>query len=142
MTTELVVARRWVVAALAADSGPSGVWTLLGGRVRARRAAQGGPYPQLVLTVPAATDLLGVGGVRVWTDLLVDCALIIEGNDSETASALMARIDGLLHRGSGTPLGGQVWACLRVFPFEYSEVVDGRDYLHLGSRYRLWASAT
>ncbi|GIW06360.1 MAG: hypothetical protein KatS3mg060_1165 [Dehalococcoidia bacterium] len=142
MTTELVVARRWIRSVLAADSGPSGVWTVLGGRVRARRAVQGAPYPQLVLTVPAATDLLGVGGTRVWTNLLVDCRLISEGNNSEAASALAARIDQLLHRGSGAPVGGRVWACVREFPFEYSEVVEGREYLHVGGRYRLWATAT
>lgn len=142
MTTELVVARRWLRGVLAADTGPEGVWTVLGGRVRARRAAQGQPYPQLVLTVPAATDLLAVNGVRVWTDLMVDCKLIAEGDDSDTASAVLARIDALLHRGSGTTVGGQVWACVRLFPFDYSEVVDGREYLHLGSRYRLWVTAT
>jgi hypothetical protein len=55
-----------------------------------------------------------------------------------TATSIADRIDAALHGKSGSVAAGTVHACVRDEPIEYTEVMDGVTYQHLGGLYRVY----
>lgn len=127
----------WIWTTLASDATLTplihGVW--LGGT-----APQGTAFPFVTFQMMAANDLMVVDAIRVWTNLVYLVKVVGESADFQTLRAVVARIDALLHRGSGTAADGTVWACVREQAIRMPEVVSGRQFRHDGALYRLYAT--
>ena len=139
--SELNAADRWIYGALAADTA---LVAVVGARIYVDLAPQTTPptaTPYVVWQMQSATDLMVIGGIRVWSNAVylvrgVDKSLTWGGNSKTMAD----RIDAALHRASGTNVDGQVYACVREQAWRMMEVSDGVVYRHSGGIYRLYAA--
>lgn len=130
----------WIYSTL---SGNSPVNTAVGGRIINGQspAEVAVPFIEFSMAVPA-TDTLGVGGVRILVDALYDVKVVVEGGSFTPAATIMKLVDALLHQKTVTVTGGSL-TCVRVSTFRYPDTtVEGRQYLHVVSSYRILASST
>lgn len=136
---ETNAAEQWLSTTLKADATLAG---LVSTRVyNTRRPSTTTPFPCVIFQLQAAgDDLLVLGGVRVWANMLYLVRGIAEQTSYEGNLASIAnRIDAVLHAQSGTATAGTVWVAVRERPFQMSEIVDGRTFAHLGGLYRVYA---
>lgn len=125
MANELPAAENYVHDAL---SG------LLSGRVYSGIAPSGATYPLIVFQIQSpGSDLIVVGGNRVWAEPLVLARVIGKTGSWTTIAATADAIDAALHNTSG----GVVAWCKRESPFSLVELTNGVQYRHLGGLYRL-----
>src|SRR5947209_4187034 len=137
----MAAARQWLFGTMTGDPTLTGL--LPGGAtsgVNNVKAAQGTPYPLVVYQFMSGIDYAAVGAFRIWTNMIWLIKAVAESADAATLDAIVARIDTLLHRASGTPASGTVWACVRETTIDYPEDVSGRSYRHLGGTYRVYAA--
>ncbi len=114
-------------------------------------AATGGVYrefapvdtlvPFALVAQQAATDILTVNAVRIWTDILLQIKMIGPSGSGGNYAALVAgadRIDALFGRVG--PIGlpsGAVVSCYREQTIAYGELVNAQPFSHLGGLYRI-----
>lgn len=134
---ELLAAREWLYAKLAADATLTGI---VGTRIYAELAPENATFPFVLVTeMSPGNDLRVVGTGRIWSEPLflvqaVDQTASYTGN----IKTLATRIDAVLHGSSGPATDGTVWACVRERPFTMPETGPGGvQYRHLGGMYRV-----
>lgn len=103
-------------------------------------APQGTLYPFVTFQFMSGMDYAAVGAYRIWTNMLWLVKAVGETANFADLSAIVARIDALLHRTSGTPADGTVWSCTREQTINLPEVVSGKQYRHSGALWRLYAT--
>lgn len=134
---ELLAAREWLYARLAADTALTAV---VGSRIYADVGPENATYPLvMVIELSPGNDLRVVGTARIWA-----APLFLVKGVSQAASfggnlkTIATRIDAVLHGASGPATSGQVWACVREQPFSLAETAPGGvQYRHLGGLYRV-----
>lgn len=138
---ETARARAWVVAVLKDDTtlGP-----LIGSGSAARIyngvAPAGARYPFVVMQLlSGGTDLMGVGAIRIWADMLWLIKAVTKGSSTGPLEPIVDRIDELLHGASGTVSGGVIWDCVRERPFELPTVENGVNFVQQGAEWRIKA---
>jgi len=103
-------------------------------------APQGTPYPFVTFQFMSGIDYAAVGAFRIWTNMLWLVKAVGETATFADLNAIVARIDTLLHRTSGTPVDGTVWSCTREQVINLPEVVSGKQYRTSGALWRIYAS--
>ncbi len=104
-------------------------------------APQSTAYPFVVFQEMSGNDLMVTGAIRVWTGMQFIVKVVGQTADYGDIKAAVARVDTLLHRGSGTPADGTVWSCVREQTVRLVETgPGGQAYRHGGGIYRLLAS--
>lgn len=135
---ELLAARQWLYATLAADTLLAAV---VAGRIYTEQAPEDATFPLVLLTeLSPGDDLRVVGTGRIWADPL----FLVRGV-AQTASfggtlvTIAGRIETALNGKAGTATNGRVWSCVRERPFSLAETVTpgGTQYRHLGGVYRV-----
>lgn len=122
-------------------SGDATLLALLAGGVKPGGSApQGTPYPFLTYQMMSGIDYAAVGAYRIWTNLIYLVKVVGRSADYQTLRTAVARVDALLHRGSGTAADGTIWACVREQTIRMPEIVSGDQYRHDGALYRLYAT--
>lgn len=124
-----------MVGVLKADSTLHG---LVGDRVYTMNAPTGALYPFLVLkNMAPVPPTRGVGAVVIWENEYWMVKAVVKELSRKNAGAIMDRVKVVLDRGSGITTSGKVVACVSEGSVEYSEVVNGSEFVHLGIRFRL-----
>ncbi len=80
-------------------------------------------------------DLIGVGGVRVWADMLYTIKVIDKNTSFANASSIADRVDTLLHRTSNQQY--KITECVRRWPYEYRESQPQSEFVHIGGIYNI-----
>lgn len=132
------VAEEFIYGLLNGDATLTGL--LAGGIKPGGSAPQGTPYPFVTYQMMSSIDLMVVDAIRIWTNLVYLVKVVGESADYQTLRAVVARIDALLHRASGTATDGTIWACVREQSIRMPEVVSGKQFRHDGGLYRLYAT--
>jgi hypothetical protein len=103
-------------------------------------APQGTAFPFVTFQFMSGLDYAAVGAYRIWSNMLWLIKAVGETANFADLNAIVARIDALLHRSSGTAVDGTVWACVREQTVNLPEVVQGKQYRHSGALYRVYAT--
>lgn len=136
---ETHAAERWLYERLAGDVALTAV---VGTRIYNGLRSPSAPLPCVVFQLQAAgPDLMVVGAVRVWANLVYVVRGIVEGRSYTGEAKIIAdRIDALLHAQQGSNADGAVWECVRERPFALVETTEaGREFRHVGGVYRVRA---
>lgn len=133
---------RWLTEVLGGDAllqslAPGGVHY---GRVPRPTSTSTEQWPAVVFALLSGLDVRPQGHEYVWAD----CIYVVKGIDKQ---ANFARVEGvaqqlstLLDNASGTPPGGQVFACQRLYPIEQLEDTTGMEsFVHLGGAFHIQA---
>lgn len=137
--SEIQVAKRFVVNKLRADA------TVLAtvpatSIVQERQDEDATPPYIIVANSRAASDFMGVGTIRIKSDVHVLVKVVAFGASFKDYEALVDRIDVLLHGTKGPVVGGgTIVACVRETPVAYMESNEGVEYIHFGAVY--WIQA-
>lgn len=121
--------------------------TWFGDRVWESVAPPDATYPYILGTLVAATDLIIIGGRRVWADMLWQWEVWSRTNDPAVVAQRATHMDGLLHNVSGTVTGASYWSGIVVGMVRERELrlppeVDGDViYRRGGGEYRQLVSA-
>jgi hypothetical protein len=138
----MAAARQWLFNTLTADATLTAL--LPGGAangINHQRSAPGAPYPFVIYQFMSGTDYAAVGAYRIWTNMIWLVKAVGASADPTALDAIVARIDTVLQRGSGTPASGTVWSCDRQSVIDYvEEVANTVPYSHLGATYRIYAT--
>lgn len=134
---EVDAAEEWLSATLSGDATLS---ALLPGGVWNTEASQGTAYPFVLFQFMSGLPYAAVGAFRIWESLIYMVKVIGETADYQTLKTPLARIDVLLHRGSGTAADGTIWACVKEQSIRLPEAVQGKHYRSSGALYRLYAT--
>lgn len=135
---EADAAEEWLRTTLTADATlttlvPNGVWP--GGT-----APQGVAFPWITFQFMSGVPYAAVGAYRIWESLSYLVKVVGETADYQSLRTAFARIDTLLHRGSGSSADGTIWACVQEQIIRLPETVQGKQYRHSGALYRLYAT--
>jgi hypothetical protein len=138
---QAVAALVWT--ALAADTGPGGVSTLLEGRVYRDRVPQAAPLPALVVGAVRWVPTNTMSGRRVAVQAYLDVHLIAEGGSYESINPAAFRADVVVHGLAGSDSGVNVVKLENVGPDQaYPEDDSGKSFRHIVLSYRTPAYAT
>jgi hypothetical protein len=124
---------------LVADTGGSGVNTLVGGRIYRDRVPQAAPLPAVTVTLVSATDTNTRGGLRVFQNVLVDVRVVSDG--SVYANAIADRVDAVLQQSGGLKEAVHVNELRREQVTAFVEDDSGKSYAHIVATYRSEAYA-
>lgn len=134
---EMAAARQYLYGALHGDATLMAlvhdVWP--GGS-----APEGTAFPFVVFQFMSGVPYAAVGAYRIWNNMVWLVKAVGETADISALDTIVARIDTLLQRGSGTPAAGTIWSCVQETTIEYPETISGKQYRHLGATYRLFAT--
>jgi hypothetical protein len=138
--SELNAIDRFLYTSLAADTALAAVVST---RIYADLAPQTPTIvtPYVIFTMLSATDLMVIGGNRVWANSLylvkgVDKSLTYGGSLKTIAD----RLDAVVHRFSGvTNADGTVYTAVREQAWRQTETSDGVVYKSAGGIYRIYA---
>lgn len=137
MSVELVNVDEWVYTVLAGDAT---VAAACGTRIWADAMPDRTGLPAVVFqhqaTVPDTTTF---DGNRILTQTLMLARCIDQATSwTGTVRAVADAIDSALHQAAGSTVDGvQVATCIREQPWRLLDVVDGRQYRHMGGLYRI-----
>ena len=124
---------------LKADTGGSGVNTLVGGRIYRDVVPQAAALPAITVTLVSGTDTNTVGGRRVFQMALVDVRVVSDG--VSYANAIADRVDTVIQNAAGTKEAVSVVELRRDQVTAFVENDAGKLYSHLVSTYRTEAYA-
>ena len=102
----------------------------------------------VLMTPVSAEDLMVVGAVRIWTNMLWQVEYWARTSDGGVTAAGAALIDDALHGTSGEMTGstygdGYVWTCYRERALVLPPEIDGNvTWRRAGGAYRCLVSAT
>ena len=132
--SETVAIDTWLYTVLHGDA------TLLAaapGDVHADAAPRGSVFPLVIFALQDATDGMGVNGTRILTRATYIVKVVGQATGYKALDTAASRVDTLLHRASGSVVGGTIYSCVRTEPFQYREDLDGVEYRHLGGLYEI-----
>lgn len=98
---------------------------------------QGATYPLIVYQFMSGIDLMVIGANRVWSNMIWLVKAVGQTANYGDLNAVVARIDTLLHRGSGVVADGTIWVCIREQTVRLPEDVLGKPYRSVGAQYRI-----
>lgn len=119
---------------LTADTGGSGVNTLVSGRIYRDRVPQAATLPAITVTLVSGTDTNTLGGRRVFQTALVDVRVVADG--TVYPNAIADRVDAVLQGVGGVKSGVTVVELRRDNVQAYIEDDAGKSYAHLIQTYR------
>lgn len=119
---------------LKADAGAGGVNTLVSGRIYRDRVPQAALLPAVTVTLVSATDTNTMGGIRVFSNTLIDVRVVSDG--ALYANAIGDRIDTVLQNVSGLKDTVHTVELRREQVQAYIEDDAGKSYAHLVATYR------
>ena len=122
---------RYVFTLLAADTGPGGASTLVGGRIYARRAPQSVVLPALVVQQVSSVTVTTLGGVRVFANNQTDVRAIFDGGNTGQMVAIGDRVDAVLQGAGGLQDGARVVKLVKTDELEMDTDEAGKPYAHL-----------
>lgn len=125
---------------LKADTGGSGVNTLVSGRIYRDRVPQAALLPAITVTMVSGYDTSTIGGRRVLQNVLVDVRVVSDGVNY--ANSIADRVDTVLQNASGVKEGVYVVELTRDQVTAYIEDDAGKSYSHIVSSYRSPAYST
>jgi hypothetical protein len=134
---EVDVAEEWIFNTLSGDATLKG---LVGDRIFNTEAPQTAAFPFVIYQNMSAMDYAAVGAVRIWTNQVFMVKVVGDTVDYSTLKTIVARIDALLHRSSGSTADGTVWAVVREQILNQAENVNGHQYRHRGGLFRVMAT--
>lgn len=138
---EQAAAEEWLYATLTGDA--TLVALLPGGAtagISNTAAREGTPYPFVVYQLMSGIDYAAVGAFRIWSNLVYLVKAVGELDHVAALPAITARIDALLQRGSGVATDGIISSCVREQVIRIPETIAGKQFVHSGGLYRLYAS--
>jgi hypothetical protein len=124
---------------LKADTGGSGVNTLVSGRIYRDRVPQAALLPAVTVTLVSATDTNTVGGRRVFQNVLLDVRVVSDGVNY--ANAIADRVDTVIQNAGGTKEAVSVVELVRDQVTAFVEDDSGKLYSHIVATYRTPAYA-
>jgi hypothetical protein len=124
---------------LKADTGAGGVSTLTGGRIFRDRVPQAALLPAVTVTLVSATDTNTQGGLRVFTNTLIDVRVVSDG--TVYSNAIADRVDTVLQQADGIKETVHVNELRREQVMAFVEDDAGKSYAHIVSTYRSEAYA-
>lgn len=124
---------------LTADTGPSGVNTLVGGRIYRDRVPQAAGLPAVTITLVSSVPTNTVGGRRVFQNVLVDVRVVNDG--AAYANAIADRVDAVLQNVGGSKSGVTVVELVQDAVQAFVEDDAGKSYAHIVATYRTPAYA-
>lgn len=127
----------WLQSTLSGDVALS---LLVGSRIYRLKAPKLQDEPFIVYHMVHGADLLGLGGIRILTDMPVVVKAVGKANRFSDLQSIADRIDQVLHQavGSGGAAPGlAILACTRDSVVDYGEEDSGIDYHHIGGQYSL-----
>lgn len=129
------VVGQWIYSTLVSDATLAAITP---GGIHEGMAGEDVVTPYIVYNLVSANDYMVIGGIRVWTDMLWDVMAVSQGNDTRVLRPVSDRIDELLHRASGSIVGGVVLTCTREGVIRRGPVKEsnGNLYLYRTSEFR------
>lgn len=124
---------------LVADTGGSGVNTLVSGRIYRDRVPQLAALPAVAITLVSSVPTNTVGGRRVFQNVLVDVRIVADG--SVYANAIADRVDAVLQNAGGLKEGVRVVELVQDAVQAFVEDEAGKSYAHIVATYRTPAYA-
>lgn len=124
---------------LKADTGGSGVNTLVGGRIYRDQVPQSAPLPAVTVTLVSATDTNTLGARRVFANVLVDVRVVTAG--AVYGTAIADRIDTVLQNVGGLKDSVHVVELRREQVTAFVENDSGATFAHIVASYRSEAYA-
>lgn len=124
---------------LKADTGAGGVNTLAGGRIYRDRVPQAATLPAVTVALVSSTDTNTRGGLRVFTNTLVDVRVVNDG--TVYSNAIADRIDAILQNVGGLKETVHTVELRREQVTAFVEDDAGKSYAHIVSTYRSEAYA-
>ena len=133
--SEIAQALQWAESTMQADSA---LMSIAVGGVWLSFAPIGTVPPFAIMSQQAATDVLTVNAVRLFTDILLQLKFIGPATNYAAVVAGADRIDALFKsvRSVGLASGG-VLCCYREQIVSYSELINGAAWHHLGGLYHI-----
>lgn len=104
-------------------------------------APEGSAFPSIVFQILAGHDVMVTNATRLFSELVVLVKAVTNVASFAAIAPIAARIDLLLHKGSGTTSDGQTWGSVREQPFRLAEVSNGIQYRSSGGLYRLYVTS-
>jgi len=134
--SELAQALQWAESTMQGDSA---LMTVAVGNIWLAFAPIGTVAPFVIMSQQAATDVLTVNAVRLWTDILLQLKMIGPATNYAALVAGADRIDALFKSVRSVGLGGTggVLCCYREQIISYSELINGAAWHHLGGLYHI-----
>lgn len=124
---------------LKADTGPSGVNTLVSGRIYRDRVPQAAALPAVAITLVSSVPSNTLGGRRVFQQVLVDVRIVNDG--TVYSNAIADRVDAVLQNVGGTKETVKVVELVQDAVQAYIEDDAGKSYAHIVATYRTPAYA-
>lgn len=127
---------KWLYTVLHGDA------TLLAaaaGGIHADAAPMGTTGVYVVYAMMANADLLTLSGVRMFNRNMYVVKAVGEGASYSVVKTAAERIDTLIRRTSGSVTGALILSCVREEIVRYSELVEQKQFRHLGGLYRIQA---
>lgn len=119
---------------LVADAGAGGVNTLVGGRIYRDRVPQAAALPAVTVTLVSSVPTNTIGGVRVFSEVLVDVRVVTDG--TVYGNAIADRIDAVLQNVGGTKESVRVVELVQDAVQAFVEDDSGKSYAHIIATYR------
>ena len=104
-------------------------------------APEGSAFPSIVFQILSGHDVMVVGATRIFSELVVLVKAIGKQSTFAALAPIVARVDQLLHKGSGSTSDGQTWGSVREQPFRLAEVSNGIEVQSSGGLYRLYVTS-
>lgn len=133
MATELVTIDTWLKTRLAANA------TLAALGIHADVVPSDASLPAVVFQFQGGTDLDTINNRRIWVDAVYIVKVVGQTASYSALDTYAGLIDTQLERQSGTAAGGTIYTATREAPFRLAEQTDGKQYRHIGGRYRIRA---
>jgi hypothetical protein len=124
---------------LKADTGPSGVNTLVAGRIYRDRVPQAAALPAITVTLVSSVPENTIGGKRVFLNVLVDVRVVSDG--TAYANAIADRADAVLQNAGGLKETVHVVELVQDAVQAFIEDDAGKSYAHIVATYRTPAYA-
>ena len=132
----------YVVGTLQADTGAGGVAALCGGRIYRDRVPAAAVLPAVTATLVSGTDVLTLGGVRVFDTTLVDVRVVGDGSSYGPINPIADRVDAVLNERRAAASGVDVVKLRRDQVQAFVETdPGGKTYCHIIATYRSEAYA-
>lgn len=119
---------------LKADTGGSGVNTLVGGRIYRDLVPQGALLPAITITLVSSVPTNTLGGRRVFQNVLVDVRVVTDG--TVYGNAIADRVDAVLQNTSGLKDTVHVVELVQDAVQAFIENDSGKSYAHIIATYR------
>jgi len=129
---------RWLNAMLISDVTLAG---LTPGGIFEGGAGDATPTPYVYYGMASAVDLMVVGAIRVWTNMLWDVTAVAQTTDPRVMRPISDRIDDLLHRASGSTVEGVILSATRQAMIRRGpeRAENGKLYLYRTQEFRVMA---